>query len=119
MNMRSLVFDELRQDDLEKVRKHLEEALSRSALPDVFWLELPSDLLSSVQQEHSQKCGPHRLAVVLEEDSIRLEYSVRLELLVRAQENMRCACTGYASKAQRDFCLNFMDKLLEETGIKT
>jgi hypothetical protein len=117
--MRSLVFDELRKEDLEKVRKHLQATLTQSSLPDVFWLELPADLLSSVQHEHSQKCGPHRMAVVLEEDSIRFEYSVRLELLVRAQENMRCACTDYPTKTQRDFCLNFMDKLLEETGIQT
>jgi hypothetical protein len=117
--MRSLVFDELRKEDLEKVREHLQESLQQSRLPDVFWLEMPSDLLSSVQSEHSQKCGPHRLAVVLEEDSIRFEYSIRLELLVRAQENMRCACTDYASKIQREFCLNFMDKLLEQTGINT
>ncbi len=111
--MRSLVFDELRQDDLEKVRAHLQETLRQSRLPDVFWLEMPGDLLSSRQQEHSQNCGPHRVAVVIEEES------VRLELLVRAQESLRCACTGYVSKAQREFCLGFMDRLLEETGIKT
>ena len=85
----------------------------------MFWLELPADLLSDLQREHSQKCGPHRLAVVLEEDKVRFEYSVRLELLVRARESMRCACTDYPTKTQRDFCLNFMDKLLEETGIQT
>jgi hypothetical protein len=111
--MRSLVFDELRQDDLEKVRAHLQATLIQSRLPDVFWLELPADMLSPVQQEHGQSCGPHRVAVVLEEDS------VRLELLVRAQESLRCACTDYASATQREFFLKFMDRLLEETGIKT
>ena len=111
--MRSLVFDELRQDDLDKVRDHLQETLQQSRLPDVFWLELPEDMLSEVQREHGQGCGPHRLAVVLEEDSVRLEF------LVRAQESLRCACTQYVSKTQREFCLDFMDRLLEETGINT
>ena len=111
--MRSLVFDELRQDDLDKVRNHLQETLQQSRLPDVFWLELPAEILSEAQREHGQSCGPHRLAVVLEEDS------VRLELLVRAQESLRCACTGYVSKTQREFCLDFLDRLLEETAIKT
>jgi hypothetical protein len=111
--MRSLVFDELRKEDLAKVRAHLEETLPQSGLPDVFWLEMPGDLLSSLQLEHRVNCGPHRVAVVLEEDS------VRLELLVRAQESLRCACTDYASKAQREFLLGFMDRLLEQTGIKT
>lgn len=111
--MRSLLFDELRQDDLEKVRAHLQETLIPSRLPDVFWLELPPDLLSPLQQEHGSSCGPHRVAVVLEEES------VRLELLVRAQESLRCACTDYASMAQREFFLKFMDSLLEVTGIRT
>ncbi len=111
--MRSLVFDELIQDDLDKVRAHLQETLTQSRMPDVFWLELPKDMLSPVQQEHGQSCGPHRVAVVLEEDS------VRLELLVRAQESLRCECTDYASMTQREFFLSFMDRLLEETGIST
>ncbi|KMY68441.1 hypothetical protein AAU61_01815 [Desulfocarbo indianensis] len=111
--MRSLVFDELRRDDLEKVRAHLQDILPQSSLPDVFWLELPPDLLSPLQIEHSQSCGPHRVAVVIEEESVRLEF------LVRAQESLRCACTEYASKAQREFCLGFMDRLLEATGIRT
>ncbi|MBU1349315.1 hypothetical protein KJ781_04580 [Patescibacteria group bacterium] len=108
-----MVFDELMQDDLDKVRAHLQETLNPSRLPDVFWLELPADMLTPVQQEHGQSCGPHRVAVVLEEDS------VRLELLVRAQESLRCACTDYATTSQREFFLGFMDRLLEETGIKT
>ncbi len=111
--MRSLLFDELRREDIEKVRAHLQEILPQSGLPDVFWLEMPPDLLSPDQVEHRSTCGPHRVAVVIEEES------VRLELLVRAQDSLRCKCTDYATKAQREFCLGFMDRLLAETGIKT
>ncbi len=110
--MRSILIDELRPADIEKVRGHLKAACTASRLPDVYWLELPPDLLGEVQREHAG-CGPHRVALVLEEGS------VRLELLVRARESLRCACTGYASQAQRRFCLGFMDRMIEELGLET
>lgn len=111
--MRALVWDEMRPDDLAKVRAHLAERLPQSRLGDVFWLELPERLLSEEQKSHAQGCGPHRVAVVLEAEA------VRLELLVRASQSLRCACTAYADPAQRDFCLEFLDRLLEETGART
>jgi hypothetical protein len=73
---------------------------------------MPSDLLSGDQLEHKQ-CGPHRVAVVLEEESLRLE------LLVRAQESLRCSCTAYATPAQRVFLLGYLDRLIDELGLRT
>lgn len=111
--MRSLLFDEILPPDMEKLRGHLGQALEPSNLGDVYWLNLPPDLLSAEQAAHAQCCGPHRLAVVLENDALRLE------LLVRSAAGMRCPCIGYASKAQRDFALHFADKLLADLGIGT
>jgi hypothetical protein len=111
--MRSLVLDELQARDLDKLRERLNEILEASALPDVFWLSMPPDLLNPDQAEHQDTCGPHRMAVVLEEDSLRLE------MLVRAQESLRCSCTAYPTRAQRDFMLNFLDRLIEDLELST
>jgi hypothetical protein len=111
--MRSLVLDELRPSDQERLRGYLSRVLEPSSLPEVFWLHLPPDLLSPIQAEHQEQCGPHRVALVLEMESLRLE------LLVRSQNSLRCTCTGYASKAQRDFCLNFLDRLIKELDLST
>lgn len=111
--MRSLLFDEIAAADMAKLREHLARVLEPSNLGDVYWLNLPPDLLSAEQLAHAQSCGPHRLAVVLEGDCLRLEF------LVRSAKGMRCPCIGYASKAQRDFALRFADRLLEELAIGT
>ena len=111
--MRSLLLDELRADDMERLREHLARTLIPSGLSDVFWMELPAELLSPDQHEHRQCCGPHRLAVVLEESSLRLE------LLVRSKESLRCHCTAYATRAQREFCLGWLDGLIRELDLKT
>lgn len=110
--MRSLVYDELRAPDLERLAQHLAQVCEASAMRGVFWLHLPPDLLTPEQIGHAA-CGPHRVALVLEEDSLRLE------LLVRAQNSLRCDCTGYATPAQRKFLLAFMDRLVEELGLRT
>jgi hypothetical protein len=111
--MRSLLFDELQAPDMDKLREYCEKALVPSAMPGVYWLELAPDLLTATQAEHSPDCGPHRLALILEGDQMRLE------LLVRASNTLRCSCTGYVSKAQMEYVLGFVDRLLKDLDLKT
>jgi hypothetical protein len=110
--MRSLILDELRRPDIDKLAQHLAGTLTPAAMEGVYWLDLPPDLLTPEQTAHKE-CGPHRLALVLEEESLRLE------LLVRAHNSLRCNCTGYASPAQRQFLLGYMDRLIAELGLST
>ena len=111
--MRSLVLDELRPADVEGIREHLTNTLIPSRLPDVFWLELPPDLLTPEQMEHKDSCGPFRAALVLEESELHLE------LLIRSHASLHCTCTAYATKAQRDFLLSFLDRLVKKLDIST
>jgi len=111
--MRSIVIDELSSPDVDRLSGHLDQTLTPSGLSGVYWLELPENLLRPLQQEHRQSCGPHRVAVVVEEGCLRLE------LLVRPQESLRCECAAYASSAQRDFLLDYLDRLIKELGLRT
>jgi hypothetical protein len=110
--MRSLLIDELMPADVENLAEHLDRTFNPSTLEGVYWLELPPDLLAGDQIEHRQ-CGPYRVAMVLEEESLRLE------LLVRAQESLHCSCTAYATPAQRAFLIDYVDRLIEELGLRT
>ena len=111
--MRALLYDEIDDQDLDKLRTRLAEIATPSGLDDVFWLHLPDDLLTPDQAAHAESCGPHQVALVIEEGCLKAE------LLVRGAGAMRCACFGYAGKAQRDFLLGFMDRLVEELGVRT
>ncbi len=110
--MRSIVFDELPSADLDKLAGHLAANCRTSALPEVFWLDLPPDLLTAEQSAH-QDCGPQRVALILENDSLRCE------LLVRSRSSLRCSCTAYANQEQRRYLLEFLDRLVEDLGIRT
>ena len=110
--MRSIIIDELRPPDMEKLISHLEATLGASSLPDVFWLQVPDEYLTPTQREHAD-CGPHRVAVVLDLDSMKLE------LLVRASQSLRCSCTGYADGHQREWLIGFVDDLIEQLELQT
>ncbi|MDR3628874.1 MAG: hypothetical protein P4L42_00915 [Desulfocapsaceae bacterium] len=77
----------------------------------LYWIALPPDLLSPTQHGH-EKCGPFYLAVEVENDSIRFE------LLVRSHANLHCSCIAYATPVQRQFVLDFIDRMLDEEMIR-
>ncbi len=77
----------------------------------LYWVEIPSDVLAKAQQGH-EKCGPFHFGVELEQES------VRFELLVRSTSNLHCSCIAHATKNQRQFLLELIDKMLEEEHIK-
>lgn len=97
---------------MEKLINHLQEDLTASSLPDVFWLPVPKELLSDEQASHSE-CLPHRVAVVLDYDSMKVE------MLVRSATSLRCSCTGYVSEAQRAWLISWVDQLIAELELST
>jgi len=45
------------------------------------------------------------------------ESTVKLELLVRAQKKLRCECVAYATPAQREHIIAYLDDLLRQLDI--
>ena len=109
--MRQYVIDQLSREERANIESYLKRNLKSSPVGDVFWIEVPQDLLSTVQRDH-EECGPYFFAVELETEA------VSFELLVRSQKNLHCPCIDYASPAQRDFVLRFVDKMLQEEQIR-
>ena len=70
-------------------------------------LEVPQDLLAPPQLDHPD-CGPFYFSVILEKTEIRFEF------LVRSSHNMHCSCIAWATPAQRQFVLDFVDRMIEE-----
>ena len=68
-------------------------------------------MLSPIQKEHMQSCGPHVFGLEVEEDSLRME------LLVRAKNRMRCDCVHYATPELRAHMITWLDQMLTDLGI--
>ncbi|MCG6931978.1 MAG: hypothetical protein LJE64_15610 [Desulfofustis sp.] len=109
--MRQIVIDELSVFERDNLESYLKRSLKPGPVEGIFWLELPDDLLGEAQQGHHQ-CAPFYLAVDL--DQKRLCF----ELLVRSKTNLHCSCIAWASAGQRQFLLDFIDRMLAVEQIR-
>lgn len=109
--MRQFVIDELSPQERDNLDSYLKKSLKIGPMLGIFWLLLPEDLWSAAQQGHSE-CGPFYFGIDLSKDKLIVE------LLIRSESNLHCSCIAYATPAQREFLLSFMDAMLAEEHIR-
>jgi len=109
--MRQIVIDELSPMERDNIDSYLKRSLKPGPMVGLYWIVLTPDLLSEAQQEH-EDCSPFYLAVEVEKGS------VRFELLVRSHTNLHCSCIAYATPVQRQFVLDFIDRMITEELIR-
>lgn len=109
--MRQYLIDELSKEEHDNLENYLKRTLKIGAMEGMFWLELPKDLWSAAQQGHDD-CGPFFFGVELAEKKLIFEF------LVRSESNLHCSCIAYATPAQRDFLLRYIDAMLAEEQIR-
>ena len=105
--MRVYMVEDITLQEREGVIRELEAMELGAGLEGIYWLPVPREMLSLVQAEHTQSCGPHVMALEVEDDALRLE------LLVRARNRLRCECVHYASTVLCAHMMNYVDALLE------
>ena len=110
--MRSYMLDEISSADMEKIGEFLKQNALESQMESIYWLEIPGELYSRMQADH-RDCAPYVFAIEMGPEWIKLE------LFIRSTGGLRCECQDYCTPEQRDFILNFADKMLEDCAIKT
>jgi hypothetical protein len=110
--MKQYVIDEIRPEDHQKIKKHLEKTFGPAEMGGIYWVPLATEVLTKIQHEHSD-CRPFYVAIDLEEDRFALEF------LVRTKNRVRCDCIGYASKDQRNWIMGVVDAIFEKLNIAT
>lgn len=111
--MRQYVIDDLSPMERDNIDSYLKRTLQRGPMIGLYWIVLPDVLLSEVQREHVQQCGPYYCGVEVEKNA------VRFEMLVRSNANLHCDCIAHATPAQRQFILEFVDTMLTEELIRS
>lgn len=109
--MRQFVIDELSPMERDNIDSYLKRNLKPGPMVGLYWMELPTELFSEAQQGHDD-CGPFYFGVEVE------DFRVRFEMLVRSNSNLHCSCIGHATSEQRQYILDFVDKMLEEEHIR-
>jgi len=109
--MRQYLIDEISHLERDNIESYLKRSLKQGPIEGVFWIELPPDLFGPAQKGHAD-CEPFYFSVILEEKTLRFEF------LVRSVSNMHCSCIAWATPAQRQFVLDFADRLLSEEMVR-
>ncbi|GFM35551.1 hypothetical protein [Desulfovibrio psychrotolerans] len=108
--MKLYVIEDLTPENIRTVRDHLNSMELGGTMPDLFWLPLPKAMLNQTQSEHAE-CAPHCMALEID------GHMLRLELLVRARNRLRCDCVCYASPELREHMIQYLDDMLAQLGI--
>ena len=109
--MRIYMVNDLTADQMATLRAHLDRKDMASSMADLYWLDVPQDLLNDEQRAHLPECGPYSMGLELLDDC------VQLELLVRARNKIRCSCVAYADAVQRAFAMDALDSLFHDLDI--
>ena len=108
--MKQYVVDELRLEDIEKIKSYLDDNFESSQIDGIYWIPIDPTLLTEVQSEHSE-CQPFFFTIDLEEDMMASE------LLVRTKNKISCNCICYANEEQRNWLIDFIDTIFERLNI--
>ena len=108
--MKQYIIDELRLGEYEKIKTYLNENVDHSKMDGIYWIELDKNILTDIQAEHKE-CQPFYFAININ------PASVSCELLVRSRNIIRCNCISYATEAQRNWIIRFIDSILTKLEI--
>ena len=111
--MRAYYIHHVASDDIRRLKRHLSQIGHSSPIEDIYWFEVPTELLTQTQQEHATECGPYVFPLETGETWIMLE------LLIRPRNAMHCSCIAYANDQQRAFVIQRLDAILQELEIAT
>jgi hypothetical protein len=109
--MRSYYLDEFVPGELERLVERLDSMELSAGMEDLYWLPVPKNLLTPLQKKHEGECGPYVLALEI------LDAALRLELLVRARNKLRCECVAYAEHKLASHMIVYLHGLLDELKI--
>jgi len=111
--MRQYLIDDLSPMERDNIDSYLKRNLQRGPMIGIYWIVLPTEILSDLQQAHVEKCGPYYCGVEVGKNS------VCFEMLVRSQANLHCDCIAHATPLQRQFILDLADTMLAEELIRS
>jgi hypothetical protein len=109
--MRSYYIDDFVPGELERFAERLDGMELSAGMEYLYWLPVPEDMLTACQKRHVCECGPYVLALEI------LDEALRLELLVRARNKLRCECVAYADQRLVSHMIGYMHGLLDELKI--
>lgn len=110
--MRQYLLDEISRPDIPRIKAYLDEHAEPSGLEGIWWVELAEEQLTPAQRENPDY-WPFCFAVELGRNFVKFEF------LIRSRQTMRCPYAGYADRRQREWILDYADRMVAALGLRT
>lgn len=114
--MRTYLVEDIADNDFKKIVAAFDQLELNGPIEGIYYLPLPEELLQPEQKEHLGECGPYFMALETVQTPHE-EHHIKLELLVRGRNKIRCSCVTYATPAQRKHMIDYLDKFIEELEV--
>jgi hypothetical protein len=110
--MRSLVFEELRADELKCIENYLNSNALIGPIKGLYWLIIPDDILTDEQKDLQTKVGTFKIAIELGKTWIKFELLLRTSLINN---------DGYSlvNNVQLNFIYQYADKMAKILNLIT
>jgi len=109
--MRSFYIDELSEVDVSKIRLLFEKKALSSQIEDIWWVEIPLDLLTVSQRNRKDLC-PFVFTVELGDSWLKIEF------LIRSLKTLNREWQAFCTPTQRQYILSFVDNLIDDLEIQ-
>ena len=109
--MRSFYIDELSEVDVSKIRLLFEKKALSSLIEDIWWVEIPLDLLTISQRKRKDLC-PFVFTVELGASWLKIEF------LIRSLKTLNREWQAFCTPTQRQYILSFVDNLIDDLEIQ-
>jgi len=113
--MRTYLIEDLYNKDYNTIVKAFDELGFKGPLDGIYYIPMPKELLQSEQVGHLDECGPYFMALECIEEFD--DNKMKLELLVRARNKIRCSCVSYATPKQREHMIEYIDQFIKELEV--
>jgi hypothetical protein len=110
--MRSILFDELNNNEINNINNYLTKNTKNSNIDGLFWLILPNNILTVEQQKINIKHGPYKIAIEIGKSWLKFE------LLIRTS-NITNIGSSIVNNIQLDYIYNFANNLAEQLNLIT
>jgi hypothetical protein len=110
--MRYLLFDELNNNEINKIKTYLINKTEIGSIENIYWLLLPEEILTKQQTNLLNQFGPFKIAIEIGKTWIKFELLIRSSSI----DNIG-GCL--ANSKQFEYIYNFSNTLVETLNLIT
>jgi hypothetical protein len=108
--MRSIILDELRNEEIDKIKEYLKDKTTLSNIENLYWLYLQKNVLSDKQKELENQKGPYKISIEIGSNYVKFELLIRAEMITNEG-------SAEVNEEQLIFIYKFIEEMVQNLNL--